>query len=91
MANIDEWNEFLENMFSNAVKQYRETREHKYIKQRQNQIDEILTNNLVDDEKAVVDDMLFELGLYAERETEAVYQQGLKDCVWILKNLGLIA
>lgn len=33
----------------------------------------------------------FELGLMAERGTEIAYHQGVKDGVWILKNLGLVA
>jgi len=27
----------------------------------------------------------------AEREMEVVYHQGFKDCVWPLKNFGLVA
>ncbi|WP_255225803.1 hypothetical protein [Lutispora saccharofermentans] len=35
--------------------------------------------------------ILFDLGLAAEHETEVIYHQGLKDCVWPLKNLGVLA
>ena len=38
----------------------------------------------------MVDEVLFELGVAAEREAELLYRQGLKDCVWLLKNLGVL-
>ena len=51
----------------------------------------MLTTNLTKDEKDMVEEVLFEFGLAAEHETELLYQQGLKDCVWLLKNLGVLA
>ena len=90
MTNNQEWNEFLNNLISNAIRAHKETKEGEYLSQRQAQIDEMLTTNLTEDEKFFVDEILFELGLAAERETEIVYHQGLKDCVWLLKNLGVL-
>lgn len=43
------------------------------------------------DEKEFVEEILFKLGLTAERETEVAYHQGFEDGVWLLKNLGLVA
>ena len=91
MSSHDEWNELLKNLFSNAIRNHKETLEGEYANQRQMQIDEMLTTNLTKDEKNLIDEILFELGLAAERETEAIYRQGLKDCIWLLKNLGVLA
>jgi len=55
------------------------TKEYAYQKQRQKQIGELLETNLTADEKDFVEEILFELGLAAERETEVVYQQGLQN------------
>ena len=91
MNNNQEWNEFLNNLLSNAIAEYKDSEEYKHIKQRQEHIDEMLTTNLTQDEKEFIEEILFELGLMAEREMEIAYHQGIKDGVWILKNLGLIA
>jgi len=91
MNNKQEWNEFLDNLLSNAVAEYKNSEEYKHIKQRLEHINEMLTTNLTADEKEFIEEILFELGLMAERETEIAYHQGIKDGVWMLKNLGLVA
>lgn len=91
MSKNEEWNEFLTKMLSCALKNLQSTREYEYREQRREQIDEMLTTNLTVDEKELVDEVLFELGSAAEQETELLYQQGMKDCVWLLKSLGVLA
>ena len=91
MTNQAEWNEFLDNLLSNAIAGHKSSKEYEYLKQRQEQIDESLATNLTADQKIFVEEILFELGLATARETEIVYQQGLKDCVWLLRNLGVLA
>ena len=91
MNKKQEWNEFLNNLLSNAIAEYKDSEEYKHIKQRKEHIDEMLTTNLTQGEKEFVEEILFELGLMAERETEVAYNQGIKDGVWLLKNLGLVA
>ncbi|MCL2884813.1 MAG: hypothetical protein FWF49_04950 [Oscillospiraceae bacterium] len=91
MTNQQEWHEFLDNLLENAIAGHRKSKEYGYLKQRQEQIDEMLETNLTADEKDFVGEILFEVGLAAERETEVVYHQGLQDGVWLLKNLGVLA
>ena len=91
MTRNEEWNEFLGNLLSCALKNFQATKEYEYQEKRQEEIDEMLTTNLTKDEKVMVDEVLYELGLAEEHETELIYRQGLKDCVWLLKNLGLLA
>jgi len=91
MTNNEEWNEFLNNMLSNAIGKYKETTEYEYIKKQQEEIDMLFRDNLTVDQKELVEECLFDIGLIADRETDVAYQQGLKDCVWILKNLGVLA
>lgn len=62
-----------------------------FLKLQQAHIDEMPITNLTADEKDMVDGVLFELGVAAEHETGILYRQGLKDCVWILKSLGVLA
>ena len=91
MSKNEEWNEFLSNLLSCSLKNLQTTKEYEYQKQRREHIDEMQTTNLTKDEKDMVEEVLFEFGLAAEHETELLYQQGLKDCVWLLKNLGVLA
>lgn len=91
MTNQEEWNEFLDNLFSNALENYRNSPEHQHIKKREEEIDDFLSTNLTVDENKFVEEIIFELGLTHERKAQVVYQQGLKDCIWILKNLGVLA
>ena len=91
MNNKKEWNEFLDNMLSNAIAEYKDSEEYKHIKQWLEHIDEMLKTNLTADEKEFVEEILFELGLIAERETEIAYHQGLKDGAWLLKKMKMVA
>lgn len=91
MTRNEEWNEFLGNLLSCALKNLQATKEYQYLEKRQEEIDEMLTTNLTKNEKVKVDEVLYELGLAEEHETELLYRQGIKDCVWLLKNLGLLA
>ena len=86
-----EWKEFLNALVSNTIQAHRKTTEYEYVEKQQEHIDEILTTNLTPDQKAMVEDILFEYGLTAERETEVVYQQGIADCVCLLKQLGVLS
>jgi len=91
MTNNDEWNAFLDNLLSITIKKHRESKEGESLRQRYTHIDEMLTTNLTIDEKHFVEEIIFELGLTTDREAEIVYHQGIKDCVWLLKRLGVLA
>ena len=85
-----EWETFTQTLVAHAVGNYRNSDEYTYYRHRAKDIDELLTNSLCEDEKELVDKILFELSAAAERETEVVYRRGLRDGVLILKSLGAI-
>lgn len=85
-----EWEAFTQALVARAVGIYRSSEEYTYYRHRAKDIDELLSNSLCEDEKALVDNILFELSAAADRETEIVYRQGLRDSVTILKSLGAI-
>lgn len=91
MNKDEEWYEFLDNLLSCALKNLQTTKEYEYRRKRQEHIDEMLTTNLTNDQKDMIDEVLFELGVAQAHETELIYRQGLKDCIWLLNNLGLLA
>jgi len=91
MNNNEEWSAFLKNLTFNAVAQHKNSEGYNYIKKRKEYIDEMLTTHLAEDEKQFVEEILLELGLIAEHEIAFVYNQGVKDCIFLLKNLGVLA
>lgn len=88
MTNTEKWSEFLSSLFSGAICAYRKTTEYLYIKKQEEEISHILRDNLTQE---LVEDCLLELGAAAEREKETAYRQGIADCVWMLKKLGVLA
>ena len=90
MYKIEVWNEFIGNLIQANFKEHQKTKEYQYIKNREDHIDEMLTTNLTEDEKVMVDEVLFELGTAKEHEANGMYAQGMKDCVMVLKELGVI-
>ena len=90
MSRSEEWNEFLGNLLSCAQQGLNATKEYEYLEKRQAEIDKMLETNLNEDQKIMVDEVLLELGVSLAHETELIYRQGLKDCVWLLKNLGVL-
>ena len=86
----EEWEAFMQALVARAVGNYRNSEEYTYYRHRTKDIDELLTNSLCEDEKDLVDKILFELDAAADRETEVVYRQGLRDGVTILKSLGVL-
>lgn len=90
MTNHEKWNEFLSNLRATAQAAFENTQEYEYQKQHRQQIDELLDTNLTRDEKFFLDEILQELDAVNQREVAAMYRQGFKDCVWLLKDMGVI-
>lgn len=91
MTNREEWNEFRDNLLINAIESYRHTPEYEYIKKQREEIELMLHSNLTTDQEELVEECLFDIAAMAERESEVAYRQGLKDGVWLLKKLGVLA
>lgn len=91
MTNKQEWNDFLENLFTNAVTQYEGTKECEYLKEKQQQLNARIDEKQLDGSREFLENCIFEMGLDDERKSEFVYRQGMKDCVWLLKNLGVLS
>jgi len=91
MTNSEQWGDFLGCLLSNAVTAHRDSKEYEYIRQRQEHIEEMRTTNLTSDQNTFIEEILYDLGLIAERETEVVYRRGFADCVWLLKKLEVLA
>ena len=91
MTNQEEWNEFRDNLLINAIERYRKTPEYEYIQKQREEIELMLHSSLTTDQEELVEECLFDISAMAERESEVAYRQGLKDGVWLLKKLGVLA
>lgn len=91
MTRPEEWDEFLSRLRLRHWEEFKKTREYEDRKQRQEELERLLADNLSKDEKEMVDDVLWEQGLMAEREGAELYVQGIRDCVWMLKTIGVLA
>lgn len=87
---VNDWDAFVQSLIANAVGVYRNSPEYTYYKHRQEDLEQLLSNSLLEDQKELVDQVLFELEARADRETEVVYRQGLRDSITILHALGVL-
>ncbi len=85
-----DWNEFVTNRIDYAQGTYRKTLEFRHRQTVEAQMEEMLTTCLTKDEKTMVDEVLFAKGLMLEQDGERLYRQGMKDCVAVLKELGVL-
>lgn len=83
-----EWQDFLEQLFNQAVELYKETPESAYLKEKRKQLDARMAELTL--ESKFVDDYIFEIGLDNDRKAEFIYRQGMKDCVWLLRTLEVL-
>ena len=78
----ENWDTFVQTLAAHAIGTCRNSSEYEYYRHQQKDMEEILTNSLVEDEKELVDEVLLEM--------EVVYRQGLRDSVSILRTLGVL-
>ena len=90
MTSHEEWNEFLNNMVTVRSEERKKSNEYRYWGNRLKEIDDALCLELTKDQKIFVDEIMFEIGVASDREKGILYEQGIKDCVFIFKKLGVL-
>ena len=91
MTRQKEWNEFLENLFNNAINECQDTEEYRLSKEKQKLLSDRLFEEYPQEKNPLVYEHAFEIVLIEEHKNEFIYRQGLKDCVFLLKQLGVLA
>lgn len=91
MNRCEEWRFFIEQLQENALKEYYTTREYELRKIRQEHLDEMMSGELTADQRTFIEEILYEIISFHDREADLLYQQGVKDGVWMLKTLGVLA
>ena len=90
VAMTPSWDEFIIDRIDQESAVYRTTKEYRHRKTVEDQMDEMLTTNLTQSERTLVDEVLFAKGLMQEQDGERLYRQGMRDCVAVLKELGVL-
>ena len=90
MSNHEELNEFLENLFSNALDAYRNTKEYSFLEEKREQFDAQMFDAYPEKEHPLVWNFAFEIALDMERKAGFIYRQGMTDCIFLLKELGVL-
>jgi len=86
-----EWDKFLDELQDHAIKNREKTAEYQYRVQWWAQAEQLMSDHLTSDQKQMMEEILFQAGLQDERENRLLYRQGMLDCVWLLKHLGVLA
>lgn len=91
MNRCEEWKFSTQQLQENALKEYHTTREYELRKIRQEHLDDIMANELSENQRTFIEEILYEIISFHDREADLLYQQGLKDSVWMLRTLGVLA
>lgn len=89
MNRTEEWEFFVHQLQERALKEHHATREYELHKTRQAHLDDMMSNELTTDQRVCIEEILYEIISFHDHEADLLYQQGMKDCVWVLKNLGV--
>ena len=87
---IHNWNNFIDECIETELRTYRKTTESRHRQTIETQMDEMLDTNLTNEQKTMVEDVLFAKACMQEQDGKRLYQQGMRDCVAVLKNLGVL-
>ena len=91
MNRVEEWTFVMEQLQEKALNEYRASHAYELREKRQEDLEDLLFNELAPDQKEFIEGILFELVSFYEYEADLLYQQGMKDCTWLLKRLGVLA
>ena len=91
MINKEEFDFFIEQLTENALKEFRETEHHYLLREKLEWMDRDCDVKLAEDERDFAGEcfeLISEINGIQERY---VYNKAFKDCVNLLKNLGILA
>lgn len=91
MNRQETWNEFLDCLQEAACKQYQSTQEYTLRQAIQKDLDEMLSCELMESQKTFIEEIISELLSLQAQEADLLYRQGVKDGIWLLKSLGVLA
>lgn len=90
MSTKEEFDIFVEELLTRAVEEFKQTEQYELLNEKLNLMECECETMLTKSEQAFVNEC-FELLLSIDGQQEQyVYRSGLRDCIMILKNLGVL-
>lgn len=91
MTNHEQYEFFIDQLFENAVQAFRDTEQSRLLQEKLNKMDSDCDYMLKEDEKDFVTEC-FELLMEVDGQQDCfVYHKAFRDCVRLLKWLGVLA
>lgn len=87
----EEWDYFLDDMLSDHTSAFRQTAEGRLLREKRKKLDEDCEMFLDTTQWELVQESFAELLDLCGREEAYAYRRGLRDCVFLLKELGVLA
>ena len=91
MTTAEQFDFFTNDLLDNAIYEFKSTEQHALLKEKLDKMNSDCENMLTEDERDFANEC-FDLIYDVSSQQEAyVYHKGLRDCVVILKELGVLA
>ena len=91
MKKNEEFDFFMDELLTKAVTEFKSTKEGSLLQEKLEQMDRDCESMFMKDQHEFADEC-FELIMEVNGQQEIyVYRKAFKDCVWLLKNLGIVA
>lgn len=90
MTRKEMWDEYLESMEGIADKEFRNSSEYACQQEKWEVLDQWMESLYPEEKKKFFENCAFEQRLDTERKQAYFYRQGMRDCIGILKNLGVL-
>ncbi len=87
----NDWNEFLNDRMESHWHTFTATPEGQRRKEAEERTDEFLTTQFSKADRLLVEELLSAFLLRSAEDERRLYEQGMKDCVQILKQIGVLA
>ncbi len=87
---MEDWNNFINDRMETLYREYLATKEGQHRREAEENMDQLLTTCLTKTDRSFAEEVLGKIYLQAEEDSKRLYQQGMMDCVTILKTLGVM-
>lgn len=90
MTNRDIFDSIFEQMLAEAIKEFKSTEQSKLLQEKLDRMNRDCVTMFTEDERSFAADCFALIFESASQEEIYIYRKGLRDCVWLLKILGIL-
>ena len=87
---MEAWNEFIDMKLEAHRQAFSLTPEYQLRQSVRAQLDDMMENNLTADQRVMMEDILLTRSEMEEQDIQRLYRQGMKDAVWLMRELGVL-